>query len=56
MLRYKLFAKAGYITHEGRKKMMNLAVTMQQREWIHGLWDKSKTFDLLVKFSPILTP
>lgn len=55
-LRYKLFAKAGYITHEGRKKIINLAVAMQQREWMDGLWDKSKTFDLPVKFSPIFTP
>lgn len=55
-LRYKLFAKAGYITHEGRKKIINLAVAMQQREWINGLWDQSKKFDLPVKFSPIFTP
>lgn len=55
-LRYKLFAKASYITREGRKKIINLAVAMQQREWINGLWDKSKTFDLPIKFSPIFTP
>ena len=54
-LRYKLFAKVGYITHESRKKIINLAVAMQQREWINGLWDKSKTLDLPVKFSPIFT-
>lgn len=40
-LRYKFFAKAGYITHEGLKKMIILAVAMQQREWIDGLQDKS---------------
>ncbi len=55
-LRYKLFAKAGYITREGRKKIINLAVAMQQREWIDGLWNKSKTFDLPVKFNPIFSP
>lgn len=55
-LRYKLFAKAGYITREGRKKIINLAVAMQQREWIDGLWNKSKTFDLPVKFTPIFSP
>ncbi|MDV6344321.1 hypothetical protein R2Q26_07070 [Nitrosomonas sp. Is37] len=26
---YKLFAKAGYITHEGREKIINLAMAMQ---------------------------
>lgn len=36
--------------------MMNPAVTMQQREWIHGLRDKSKTFNLLVKFRPNTHP
>jgi hypothetical protein len=34
---YKLFAKAAYITHEGRRKIVNLAVAMRQREWIDGL-------------------
>ena len=36
-LRYKLFAKAGYLTHEGRKDLLKLAVTMNQREWLSGL-------------------
>ena len=31
-LRYKLFATAGYITKDNRKKIINLAVAMQQRE------------------------
>ncbi|PTN11378.1 hypothetical protein [Nitrosomonas aestuarii] len=31
-LRYKLFATAGYITKDSRKKIINLAVAMQQRE------------------------
>jgi IS4 transposase len=30
-LRYKLFAKAAYITTEGRKPILNLAMAMQQR-------------------------
>ena len=55
-LRYKLFAKAAYITNDGRKKMINLAVAMQHREWFEGLWDKSKSFDLPVKFTPIFSP
>lgn len=55
-LRYKLFAKAGYITKDRRKKIIKLAVAMRQRAWFEGLWDKSKTFILPVKFTPIFTP
>ena len=55
-LRYKRFAKAGYITNDGRKKIINLAVAMQQREWFEGLWGKSKSFDLPVRFTPIFSP
>ncbi len=55
-LRYKLFAKAGYITTESRKPIINLAVAMQQRVWMQGLWDASKTFDLPAKFAPIYSP
>ncbi len=31
-LRYKLFAKAGYTTTEGRKNILKLAIDMRQRE------------------------
>jgi len=31
-LRYKLFAKVGYTTKDSRKKIINLAVAMRQRE------------------------
>ena len=55
-LRYKLFAKAGYITKNGRKKIINLAVARRQREWFEGLWDKSKNFNMPVKFTPIFSP
>jgi Transposase DDE domain group 1 len=55
-LRYKLFAKAGYITTEGRKSILKLAVAMRQRQWMEGLWDRSKSFSLPVTFSPIFTP
>jgi hypothetical protein len=55
-LRYKLFAKAGYITTEGRKNVLKLAIAMRQREWFEGLWNQSKNFDLPVKFSPIFSP
>jgi len=53
---YKLFAKAVYITKDGRKKTINLTVDMQQREWFEGLCDKSKTFNLPEKFTPIFSP
>ena len=43
-LRYKLFAKAGYITHEGRQDILKLTIAMRSREWMEGLWDRSKTF------------
>ena len=36
-LRYKLFAKAGNITTESRKPILNLAFTMQHRVWMRGL-------------------
>ena len=51
-LRYKLFAKAGYLTTEGRKNILKLAVAMRHREWLEGLWDRSRTFSLPVKFTP----
>ena len=52
-LRYKLFAKPGYITTESRKPILNLALAMQQRAWIQGLWDGAKAFDLPAKFTPV---
>lgn len=51
-LRYKLFAKAGYTTTEGRKDILKLAIAMRQRQWMEGLWDRSKTFSLPVGFTP----
>jgi hypothetical protein len=55
-LRYKLFAKAAYLTTEGRKPILNLAMAMQQRAWMQGLWEASITFDLPAKFTPIYQP
>ena len=55
-LRLKLFAKAGYIGTEGRKDVLRLAVAVRQRQWFEGVWDKSKSFDLPVTFSPVFTP
>ncbi len=54
--RYKLFARAAYITTESRKPILNLALAMQQRAWMQGLWDASKTFDLPAKFTPVYSP
>ena len=55
-LRYQLFAKAAYITTESRKPILNMAVAMQQRTWMQGLWDASKAFDLPAKFTPVYSP
>ncbi len=55
-LRYKLFAKAAYITTESRKPILNLALAMQKRTWMQGLWDASKSFDLPARFTPIYSP
>ena len=55
-LRFKLFAKAGDITTEGRKNRLKLAVAMRHRECFEGLWHQAKTFDLPVKFSPVFSP
>ena len=51
-LRYKLFAQAGYITHEGRRRILKLATAMRKREWFTGLWTQSQRFDLPVAFTP----
>jgi hypothetical protein len=55
-LRYQLFAKPAYLTTESRKPILNLVIAMQQRAWIQGLWDASKTFELPAKFKPIYSP
>ena len=55
-LRYKPFAKAAYITTENRQPILNLALAMQQRAWMQGLRDASKTFDLPATFTPIYPP
>jgi hypothetical protein len=55
-LRYKLFAKPAYLTTESRKTILNLALAMQQRTWMQGLWDASNSFDLPAKFTPVYSP
>ncbi|EQD53617.1 Plasmid pRiA4b ORF-3-like protein [mine drainage metagenome] len=52
-LRYKLFAKAGYTTTQGRKDVLKRCVAMRQRQWIEGLWNRSKSFSLPVRFTPL---
>jgi hypothetical protein len=52
-LRYKLFAKPAYITTESRKPILNMAVAMQQRVWIQGLWDAAKQFEIPATFTPL---
>ncbi|MFN5543121.1 MAG: hypothetical protein ACK499_12555, partial [Betaproteobacteria bacterium] len=55
-LRYKLFAKAAYITTESRRPILNMALAMQQRTWMQGLLNASKTIDLPATFTPIYPP
>jgi hypothetical protein len=50
-LRYKLFSKPVHTTTEDRKPILNLAMAMQQRQWMKGLWDQTTQFDLPVKFA-----
>jgi hypothetical protein len=54
-LRYKLFGTAGYITHEGRKHILKLALAMKRRTWMTGLWEQSSNFNLPVNFSPVFS-
>lgn len=55
-LRYKLFAKAAYITTESRKPVLHMVVAMQQRTWIQGLWDGANKIDLPAQFTPLYSP
>ena len=55
-LRHQLFAHPGVITYEGRRPLLKLATAMQKREWISGLWEQSKLFDLPVPFSSQFAP
>lgn len=50
-LRYKLFAQAGYTTHEGRQQFLKPATAMRKREWFTGLWTQTQRFDLPVVFT-----
>jgi hypothetical protein len=55
-LRYKLFARPAYITTESRRPILNLAIAMQQRAWMQGLWNQAKTFDLPATFTSCKPP
>ena len=55
-LRYQLFAKPAYITTESRQPILHLALAMQQRAWMQGMWGAAKTFDLPAKFTPLYSP
>lgn len=55
-LRYQVFAKPAYTGKEGRLPVLKFAIPNQHREWFEGLWNRSKTFDLPVTFSPSFTP
>jgi hypothetical protein len=51
-LRYKIFAKPAYITHQGRRRLLHLVMGMQKRQWIQTLWDAARSFDLPIHFAP----
>ena len=55
-LRYKLFAIPGYITNSGRKRTLNLALALERREWVNGLWERSSSFTKPVYYSSIFEP
>ena len=55
-LRYKLFARPAYTTTQSRKPILNLALAMQKRAWMQGLWDEAVSFDLPVTFTPYKPP
>lgn len=38
-LRYKVLAIGAYITRDGRKRTLYLALAPKYREWFRGLWD-----------------
>ena len=55
-LRLKLFARPAYTTTQARRPILNLVMAMKQRQWMQGLWDQAKRFDLPVKFATNHSP
>ena len=51
MAQQRLHRANAYTTTEGRKSILNLAMAMQHRQWMKGLWDEATQFDLPVKFA-----
>ena len=45
-----------YITTESRQPILHLALAMQQRARMQGLWDAAKTLDLPAKFTSLYSP
>ena len=43
-MRYKIFAIGGYITRSGNQRILNLALNMERRKWIEGIWSKTNKF------------
>ena len=54
-LRHQLFTQPGFITHEARRPILKLATAMHKREWIPGLWDQSRQFQLPMHFATQFT-
>jgi Transposase DDE domain group 1 len=55
-LRYKLFARPAYTTMQSRKPILNLALAMQKRTWMQGLWDAANAFELPARFATEYPP
>lgn len=55
-LRQQLFAQAGLITKDGRRHTLQMATAMQRREWVRGLWDAAKSFELPWPVKPVFAP
>ena len=55
-LRHQLLTQAGFITKTGRLRTLKLATARQRREWITGLWDTTKTFEIPWPVKPIFSP
>jgi hypothetical protein len=38
------------------KSTLNMAIAMEQRTWMQGLWEQSTTFEKPVEVKPIYAP
>lgn len=55
-LRQQLFAQAGFIVKDGNSRTLKLATAMQRREWVSGLWNAAKSFELPWPVKPLFEP